>query len=154
MEIFLFLGPTNDSGFIQKPPTPQQHQHNQQQPASVGGGTSTPTTTGQQSQQLASGAPNQTTANNSHSACTGPSSNHSSPHPSPLYPGMPSANQLNGNTQGMRNQLSIHFYQTKKKKRKKNFLKIFFFFSLLFFLFYHSRDMTLIVTLISDYKMQ
>ncbi|KAK0174666.1 hypothetical protein PV327_010411 [Microctonus hyperodae] len=94
-------GPTNDSGFIQKPPTPQQHQHNQQQPASVGGGTavSTPTTTGQQSQQLASGAPNQTTANNSHSACTGPSSNHSSPHPSPLYPGMPSANQLNGNTQ-------------------------------------------------------
>ncbi|XP_014484152.1 PREDICTED: phosphatase and actin regulator 2 isoform X5 [Dinoponera quadriceps] len=109
----------------QKPPTPQQtpqqqqqqqqsqqqqqQQQSQQQQLSGGvGGTggegtpaATPTSGGnvqqsQQSQQVPSATPTPTTAN-PHSA--GPPSNQPSPHPSPLYPGIPQAGQPNGSTQ-------------------------------------------------------
>ncbi|XP_017791684.1 PREDICTED: phosphatase and actin regulator 2-like [Habropoda laboriosa] len=99
----------SDSPDGQKPPTPQQTpQQQQQQPnvggiGNVGGGTpaATPTSTGnvqqsQQSQQVASATPTPTTAN-PHS--TGPPSNQPSPHPSPLYPGIPQPGQPNGSTQ-------------------------------------------------------
>ncbi|XP_028522626.2 phosphatase and actin regulator 2 isoform X27 [Apis cerana] len=113
-----------DSPDSQKPPTPQQtpqqqqqqqqHQHQQQQQqqqANIGGiggggGGGTPAATptsavgtvqqSQQSQQVASATPTPTTAN-PHS--TGPPSNQPSPHPSPLYPGIPQPGQPNGNTQ-------------------------------------------------------
>ncbi|XP_050578626.1 phosphatase and actin regulator 4B isoform X1 [Bombus affinis] len=109
-----------DSPDGQKPPTPQQtpqqqqqqqQQPQQQQPAAggigtggVGGGgtpAATPTSAGtvqqsQQSQQVASATPTPTTAN-PHS--TGPPSNQLSPHPSPLYPGIPQPGQPNGSTQ-------------------------------------------------------
>ncbi|KAK1133711.1 hypothetical protein K0M31_011505 [Melipona bicolor] len=103
-----------DSPDGQKPPTPQQtpqqqqqQQPQQQQPAvgSVGTGASTPVVTptsagnvqqSQQSQQLSSATPTSTTAN-PHS--TGPPSNQPSPHPSPLYPGIPQPGQPNGSTQ-------------------------------------------------------
>ncbi|XP_067203600.1 uncharacterized protein [Linepithema humile] len=106
----------------QKPPTPQQtpQQQQQQQPplqqqqpsgGTVTGGTGggegnpaiTPTSASnvQQSQQLVpSAAPTPTTAT-PHSTAGPPSSNQPSPHPSPLYPGIPQqAGQLNGSTQG------------------------------------------------------
>ncbi|XP_067203612.1 phosphatase and actin regulator 2 isoform X9 [Linepithema humile] len=105
----------------QKPPTPQQtpQQQQQQQPplqqqqpsgGTVTGGTGggegnpaiTPTSASnvQQSQQLVpSAAPTPTTAT-PHSTAGPPSSNQPSPHPSPLYPGIPQqAGQLNGSTQ-------------------------------------------------------
>ncbi|XP_043788018.1 phosphatase and actin regulator 4B isoform X2 [Apis laboriosa] len=116
-----------DSPDSQKPPTPQQtpqqqqqqqqhqHQHQQQQQQQQqpniggiggGGGGGTPAATptsavgtvqqSQQSQQVASATPTPTTAN-PHS--TGPPSNQPSPHPSPLYPGIPQPGQPNGNTQ-------------------------------------------------------
>ncbi|XP_032670415.1 phosphatase and actin regulator 4 isoform X2 [Odontomachus brunneus] len=110
----------------QKPPTPQQtpqqqqqqqqqqsqqqqqQSQNQQQPSGGVGGTggegtpaATPTSGGnvqqsQQSQQVPSATPTPTTAN-PHSA--GPPSNQPSPHPSPLYPGIPQGGQPNGSTQ-------------------------------------------------------
>ncbi|XP_034939637.1 phosphatase and actin regulator 2 isoform X4 [Chelonus insularis] len=102
-------GPTTDSMYIQKPPTPQQ-QHNQQQQPTPGGGTPTATpTAGQQCQQPISSAPTPTTTGNTHSICTGSNSNQPSPHPSPLYPGIPSTNQFNGNTQ-----------EPKKEKTEQN----------------------------------
>ncbi|KOC63865.1 hypothetical protein WH47_01196 [Habropoda laboriosa] len=107
----------SDSPDGQKPPTPQQTpQQQQQQPnvggiGNVGGGTpaATPTSTGnvqqsQQSQQVASATPTPTTAN-PHS--TGPPSNQPSPHPSPLYPGIPQPGQPNGSTQGQCNGLNL-----------------------------------------------
>ncbi|XP_044015485.1 phosphatase and actin regulator 4B isoform X9 [Aphidius gifuensis] len=91
-------GPLGDSDVTQKPPTPQQqqqHHHHQQQSTAIPG----ITTTLGQCQQSSIGSQNSTSSNNSHSGCIGPTSNQSSPHPSPLYPGIPSSNQLNGNTQ-------------------------------------------------------
>lgn len=117
----------NESTDAQKPPTPQQasqqqqqqqqlsslqqqqQQQQQQQPSGgivtsgIGGGdgtpAATPTSAVQQSQQaVPSATPTPTTAN-PHSA--GPlSNNQPSPHPSPLYPGIPQqAGQPNGSTQ-------------------------------------------------------
>ncbi|XP_072764768.1 phosphatase and actin regulator 2 isoform X10 [Anoplolepis gracilipes] len=112
----------NESADAQKPPTPQQApqqqqqqlpllQQQQQQPSGgtvtggIGGGDGTPAATPtsavnlQQSQQaISSATPTPTTAN-PHS--TGPPSNNQpSPHPSPLYPGIPQqVGQPNGSTQ-------------------------------------------------------
>ncbi|XP_034939635.1 phosphatase and actin regulator 2 isoform X2 [Chelonus insularis] len=119
-------GPTTDSMYIQKPPTPQQ-QHNQQQQPTPGGGTPTATpTAGQQCQQPISSAPTPTTTGNTHSICTGSNSNQPSPHPSPLYPGIPSTNQFNGNTQGMYIKHHLLYYvkkffvEPKKEKTEQN----------------------------------
>ncbi|XP_044015479.1 phosphatase and actin regulator 2 isoform X3 [Aphidius gifuensis] len=101
-------GPLGDSDVTQKPPTPQQqqqHHHHQQQSTAIPG----ITTTLGQCQQSSIGSQNSTSSNNSHSGCIGPTSNQSSPHPSPLYPGIPSSNQLNGNTQ-----------EPKKEKTEQN----------------------------------
>ena len=69
----------------------QQQQQQHEQSSNVGNQSST-----LQCQR----APTPTTAN-SHQGCGNlPVSNQASPHPSPLYPGMPQANQLNGNAQG------------------------------------------------------
>ncbi|XP_070151616.1 phosphatase and actin regulator 2 isoform X6 [Polyergus mexicanus] len=113
----------NESTDAQKPPTPQQapqqqqqlpslqqqQQQQQQQPSGgivtsgIGGGdgtpAATPTSAVQQCQQaVPSATPTPTTAN-SHSAGP-PSNNQPSPHPSPLYPGIPQqAGQPNGSTQ-------------------------------------------------------
>ncbi|KMQ94121.1 phosphatase and actin [Lasius niger] len=115
----------NESADAQKPPTPQQAsqqqqqqqqlsplQQQQQQPSGgigggIGGGDGTPAATPtsavnvQQSQQaVPSATPTLTTAN-PHSAAGPPSNNQPSPHPSPLYPGIPQqAGQPNGSTQG------------------------------------------------------
>ncbi|XP_011250850.1 phosphatase and actin regulator 2 isoform X6 [Camponotus floridanus] len=114
----------NESTDVQKPPTPQQgpqqqqqqlpplQQQQQQQPSGgivtggIGGGDGTPAATPtsavnvQQSQQaVPSATPTPTTAN-PHSAAGPPSNNQPSPHPSPLYPGIPQqAGQPNGSTQ-------------------------------------------------------
>ncbi|EZA50116.1 Phosphatase and actin regulator, partial [Ooceraea biroi] len=107
----------------QKPPTPQQtpQQPQQQQPpsqhqqqpcggtVSTGGGDGTPVVTptsasnAQQSQQSQQAVPSVTPTStaNPHSGIGPPSSNQPSPHPSPLYPGMPQqTGQSNGGTQG------------------------------------------------------
>ncbi|GAB1859388.1 hypothetical protein CAJAP_00467 [Camponotus japonicus] len=115
----------NESTDAQKPPTPQQgpqqqqqqlpplQQQQQQQPSGgivtggIGGGDGTPAATPtsavnvQQSQQaVPSATPTPTTAN-PHSTAGPPSNNQPSPHPSPLYPGIPQqAGQPNGSTQG------------------------------------------------------
>ncbi|XP_072764770.1 phosphatase and actin regulator 1 isoform X12 [Anoplolepis gracilipes] len=122
----------NESADAQKPPTPQQApqqqqqqlpllQQQQQQPSGgtvtggIGGGDGTPAATPtsavnlQQSQQaISSATPTPTTAN-PHS--TGPPSNNQpSPHPSPLYPGIPQqVGQPNGSTQ-----------EPKKEKTEQN----------------------------------
>ncbi|XP_026826086.1 phosphatase and actin regulator 2 isoform X7 [Ooceraea biroi] len=106
----------------QKPPTPQQtpQQPQQQQPpsqhqqqpcggtVSTGGGDGTPVVTptsasnAQQSQQSQQAVPSVTPTStaNPHSGIGPPSSNQPSPHPSPLYPGMPQqTGQSNGGTQ-------------------------------------------------------
>ncbi|CAG5087997.1 Similar to phactr1: Phosphatase and actin regulator 1 (Xenopus laevis), partial [Cotesia congregata] len=99
----------NDSGFIQKPPTPQQ-QHNQQQQQQQQhqqsqGGTPAATPTAQQtsSQPPVSGTNSSTTNSSSnqnpHSMGSGSNPDQSSPHLPQYTGGMLSANQLNGNTQ-------------------------------------------------------
>ncbi|XP_074116014.1 phosphatase and actin regulator 2 isoform X2 [Cotesia typhae] len=111
----------NDSGFIQKPPTPQQ-QHNQQQQQQQHqqsqGGTPAATPTAQQtsSQPPVSGTNSSTTnSNNSssnqnpHSMGSGSNPDQSSPHLPQYTGGMLSANQLNGNTQ-----------EPKKEKTEQN----------------------------------
>lgn len=93
---FTFLGPAGDQCNNQKPPTPQQlwHKHHEQSTGTTGGAVTQ--SSGMQCQRT----PTPTTAN-PHQACTNlPGSNQASPHPSPLYPGLPQANQPNGNTQG------------------------------------------------------
>ena len=114
----------NESADAQKPPTPQQAsqqqqqqqqlsplQQQQQQPSGgigggIGGGDGTPAATPtsavnvQQSQQAVPSATPTLTIANPHSAAGPPSNNQPSPHPSPLYPGIPQqAGQPNGSTQ-------------------------------------------------------
>ncbi|XP_012275014.1 phosphatase and actin regulator 2 isoform X2 [Orussus abietinus] len=107
-------GPRGDTGVAQQPGTPQlppqqlQLQQPQSTPGGVGGvqgGTpaATPTPGGQpqqsqQAQQPSSATPTPTSAN-PHSICAGTPNSQPSPHPSPLYPGIPTATQLNGCTQ-------------------------------------------------------
>ncbi|XP_063983632.1 phosphatase and actin regulator 2 isoform X3 [Diachasmimorpha longicaudata] len=86
-------GPTNDT-YNQKPPTPQQHHH---QSSTIPGTQFTNAPHSQQHQQQNTILSNSTTAN-SHS-CPGTNNNQASTHPSTLYPGVPSTNQLNGSTQ-------------------------------------------------------
>ncbi|KAG6800293.1 phosphatase and actin regulator 4B isoform X6 [Apis mellifera caucasica] len=136
-----------DSPDSQKPPTPQQtpqqqqqqqqqqqHSHQQQQQqqqqGNIGGGgtpAATPTSAvgsvqqSQQSQQVASATPTPTTAN-PHS--TGPPSNQPSPHPSPLYPGIPQPGQPNGNTQELKefnSKSTSTFRHVRYIKKKKIF---------------------------------
>lgn len=133
IEPSLVVETINESTDVQKPPTPQQgpqqqqqqlpplQQQQQQQPSGgivtggIGGGDGTPAATPtsavnvQQSQQaVPSATPTPTTAN-PHSAAGPPSNNQPSPHPSPLYPGIPQqAGQPNGSTQG-KTRISIWF---------------------------------------------
>ncbi|XP_023246859.1 phosphatase and actin regulator 4-like [Copidosoma floridanum] len=137
--------PSGDTPLSQKPPTPQQqqaHHHHQlqqqlaqqlqqqhQHQQSGGGGMPAATPTSQQQlsfqqtqqqsqhqqqsqqQQPSSATPTPTSANP-------PGSNRSSPHPSPLYPGMPQLNQSNGNSQEVNVKQFLHVF--KKMAHKLN----------------------------------
>ncbi|XP_043472276.1 phosphatase and actin regulator 2 isoform X3 [Leptopilina heterotoma] len=89
-------GPMGESRITQKPPTPQQTSQHQPGNGTGNGGTTLTqgiTTAGQQSQKPPSATSTPTTAN------SGPPNNQNLLHLSSLYPGLPQANQHNGNAQ-------------------------------------------------------